>query len=53
MTHEYQVAGITCEGCVSKVKTLFEKIPGITTAVVGLNGKVQLMMSGVMLMVHL
>jgi copper chaperone CopZ len=45
MTHEYQVTGITCEGCVSKVKTLFEKVPGVTAAVVGLDGKVQLTMS--------
>ncbi len=45
MTHEYQVVGITCEGCVSKVKTLLEKIPGISAAIVGLDGKVQLTMN--------
>jgi len=45
MTHEYQATGITCEGCVSKVKTLLEKVPGVTAAIVGLDGKVQLTMS--------
>jgi copper chaperone CopZ len=38
MTHEYQISGITCEGCVSKVKNLLEKVPGITEARVGLDG---------------
>lgn len=45
MTHDYQVAGITCEGCVTKVKTLLEQVPGITEATVGLDGRVQLTMS--------
>ncbi len=45
MTHDYQVAGITCTGCVSKVKTLLEKLPGVTAAAVGLDGKVQVTMS--------
>lgn len=45
MTHEYKVVGITCEGCVSKIKTLLEKVPGVTTAAVGLDGKVQVTMS--------
>ncbi len=45
MTHDYKVAGITCEGCVSKVKTLLEKLPGVTAVAVGLNGKVQVTMS--------
>jgi copper chaperone CopZ len=44
MTHEYEVSGITCEGCVSKVKTLLEKIPGVTNASVGLDGKVSITM---------
>jgi copper chaperone CopZ len=45
MTHKYQVSGITCEGCVSKVKSLLEKIPGVTTSTVGLDGKVEVTMS--------
>lgn len=45
MTHHYQVVGITCEGCVSKVKTLLEKVPGVTATAVDLNGKVQVTMS--------
>ncbi|MDX1913515.1 MAG: cation transporter [Saprospiraceae bacterium] len=44
MTHEYQISGITCEGCVTKVKSLLEKVPGITEARVGLDGKVVLRM---------
>jgi copper chaperone CopZ len=45
MTHQYQVAGITCDSCVAKVKTVLEKMPGVTAAVVGLDGKVQVTMS--------
>ena len=45
MTHAYQVAGITCEGCVSKVKYLLEKIPGVQEASVGLDGRVSVKMS--------
>ena len=45
MTHTYQVAGITCAGCVSKVKALLEKIPGVTAATVDLDGKAQVTMS--------
>ena len=45
MTHDYQVTGITCTGCVSKVKTLLEKVPGVTAAEVGLDGKVQVTMN--------
>ena len=44
MTHEYQVSGITCESCVAKVKTALEKIPDVTAAAVGLDGKVALTM---------
>lgn len=44
MTHQYQVSGITCEGCVAKVKYLLEKIPDVTAAVVGLDGTVQVTM---------
>ena len=44
MTHEYQISGITCAGCVAKVKTQLEKIPGVTTATVGLDGKVEVTM---------
>ena len=44
MTHEYKVAGITCEGCVSKVKTQLEKVPGVMAASVGLDGKVEVTM---------
>ncbi|MBC7778152.1 MAG: cation transporter [Phycisphaerae bacterium] len=45
MTHDYQVTGITCAGCVSKVKTSLEKISGVTAAIVGLDGKAQLTMN--------
>ncbi len=45
MTHKYQVSGITCEGCVSKVKSLLEKIPGVTASTVCLDGKVEVTMS--------
>lgn len=45
MTHKYQVSGITCEGCVSKVKSLLDKIPGVTASAVGLDGKVEVTMS--------
>ena len=45
MTHTYQVAGITCDGCVAKVKSLLEKTSGVTLAAVGLNGKTELTMS--------
>ncbi|MFN0175455.1 MAG: heavy-metal-associated domain-containing protein [Saprospiraceae bacterium] len=45
MTHQYQVSGITCEGCVSKVKSLLEKVPGVTASTVGLDGKVEVTMS--------
>lgn len=45
MTHRYQVSGITCEGCVSKVKSLLEKIPGVTASTVGLDGKVEVTMN--------
>jgi len=40
MTHEYLVSGMTCAGCVAKVKTQLEKIAGVTTAAVGADGKV-------------
>jgi copper chaperone CopZ len=45
MTHKYQISGITCEGCVSKVKSLLEKTPGVTASTVGLDGKVEVTMS--------
>ncbi len=45
MTHTYQVSGITCEGCVSKVKSLLEKIPGVTAAAVAMDGTAQVTMS--------
>ncbi|MFN4254596.1 MAG: heavy-metal-associated domain-containing protein [Saprospiraceae bacterium] len=45
MTHEYQVSGITCEGCVAKVKSLLEKTAGVTAAVVALDGSVKITMS--------
>lgn len=44
MTHSYQVSGITCSGCVAKVKSLLEKAPNVTHAEVSLDGKVQLTM---------
>lgn len=45
MTHEYQVSGITCDGCVAKVKGLLEKTAGVTTATVGLDGLAKITMS--------
>jgi copper chaperone CopZ len=45
MTHEYQVSGITCEGCIAKVKGLLEKTAGVTAASVGLDGLVKITMS--------
>lgn len=45
MTHEYQVSGITCEGCVAKVKSLLEKTAGVSDASVSLDGLVQITMS--------
>lgn len=45
MTHKYQVSGITCEGCVSKVKSLLDKIPDVTASAVSLDGKVEVTMS--------
>jgi copper chaperone CopZ len=44
MTHEYQITGITCESCVAKIKTLLEKVPGVTAVTVGLDGKAQVAM---------
>lgn len=38
MTHEYQVSGITCDGCVAKIKGYLEKVPGITGVSIGLDG---------------
>ncbi len=45
MTHDYEVSGMTCSGCVTKVKTLLEAIPGVTAASVNIDGKVQLTMN--------
>lgn len=45
MTHEYQVSGITCEGCIVKVKGLLENVAGVTAASVGLDGLVKITMS--------
>ena len=45
MTHEYLVSGMTCAGCVAKVKTQLEKIAGVTNAAVGSDGKVLVTMS--------
>jgi copper chaperone CopZ len=30
MTHQYQLTGLTCDGCVAKVKSLLSQIAGIT-----------------------
>ena len=45
MTQEYQSSGIACEGCVAKVKSLLEQIPGVSAAAVGLDGVVKITMS--------
>lgn len=45
MTHEYQVSGITCEGCVATIIGLLEKTSGVTNASVGLDGLVKITMS--------
>lgn len=45
MTHEYQISGITCDGCVTKIKHLLEKTAGVTAAVVGRDGLAKITMS--------
>ena len=45
MKHGYQVSGITCEGCVVKIKGLLENVAGVTAASVGLDGVVEITMS--------
>lgn len=30
MTHQYNVSGITCGGCVTNVKKALESVPGVT-----------------------
>ena len=32
MTHQYNVTGVTCGGCVSNVKRAIESVPGIISA---------------------
>jgi copper chaperone CopZ len=34
MTHQYNVSGITCGGCVANVKKALESVAGVTIAVV-------------------
>lgn len=34
MTHQYNVSGITCGGCVANVKKAIESVPGVSIAVV-------------------
>lgn len=31
MTHQYNVSGITCSGCVANVKKAIESVPGVTS----------------------
>lgn len=31
MTHQYNVSGVTCGGCVTNVKKAIESVPGIIT----------------------
>ena len=45
MTHEYQVSGITCDGCIAKVKGLLEKTAGVTAVSVGRDGLAKITMS--------
>lgn len=45
MTHEYQVSGMTCDGCVAKVKGMLESLPDVLSADVNRNGKVLVTMS--------
>lgn len=44
MTHEYQVSGITCDGCVAKIKGRLEKVPGVTGVSIGLDGAASITM---------
>src|SRR5688572_21475566 len=37
MTHAYQIAGMTCSGCVTTVKKQLESVPGIKSASVQLD----------------
>ncbi len=30
MTHKYSISGMTCSGCLAKVKMLLEKVPDVT-----------------------
>jgi copper chaperone CopZ len=34
MTHQYNVSGVTCGGCVANVKKAIESVAGVTIAVV-------------------
>ncbi len=45
MTHTYQISGITCDGCVAKVKGLLGKLPEITAVELGLDGNAQISMN--------
>ena len=36
MTHEYQVSGMTCQGCAASVKNLLRKVPGVKNVDVSL-----------------
>lgn len=44
MTHTYQVSGITCASCVTKVRTLLEKIPGVTAVALDVDGQAYISM---------
>jgi copper chaperone CopZ len=45
MTHTYQVTGITCASCEATVKSLLEKVPGVTAVTVNRDGKTTVTMS--------
>lgn len=38
MTHKYNIAGMTCEGCAGKIKATIEQVPDIESAEVNLKG---------------
>ncbi len=44
MKHDYLISGMTCNGCVSTVKKIFEKVPGVTSAQVTLDPPVATLM---------
>jgi copper chaperone CopZ len=46
MTHTYGISGMTCTGCQAKVKSLLEKLDGVTGVAINLEkGEAEISMS--------